>query len=64
MKNLLTMKAVEHFVFVIVVAFAAQVTIGGAPLDLFSAAGRSAALTGIGMAIWRALREIGPTAGA
>lgn len=64
MSNLLTFKAIEHFVVVIVVAFAAQVAVGGATLDLSSSAGRSAAVTAIAVALWRALRENTQTAGA
>lgn len=65
--SLLNLKAVEHFVVVVVVAFASQVAVAGQPLDLSSAAGRSAAVTGAVMVLWRILREDGtgtaPTAG-
>lgn len=65
MNSLLNLKSIEHFMFVIVAAFAAQVVIGGASLDLSSAAGRSAAVTAVAVAIWRAFRETaGSTQGA
>ena len=52
-----SLKTIEHFVFVIVAAFAAQVVVGGAALDLTSTTGRSAAVTAIAVALWRAFRE-------
>lgn len=57
MNKILTLKSIEHFLMVLVVAFAAQVSIGGVPADLSSAAGRSAVVTAIAMGLWRALRE-------
>lgn len=60
MSKLLNMKAIEHFVVVLVVAFASEITIAGAPVDLSSAAGRSAVVTAIVLALWRALRVDAP----
>ncbi len=62
MSKLLNLKAIEHFLVVIIVAFAAQVTIGGVPADLSSAAGRSAIATAALMALWRVIRENAPAA--
>lgn len=66
--SILNLKAIEHFLVVIVVAFASQVAISGQPVDLTSSAGRSAALTAVVMALWRILREDGtgtaPTTGS
>lgn len=62
MDKLFNMKAIEHFVVVIVVAFFAQVAVAGAPLDLSSSAGRTAAVTAILVALWRVVREDIPTA--
>lgn len=52
-----TLKTIEHFVFVIVAAFVAQVVVGGAALDVTSPAGRTAAATAVAVALWRAVRE-------
>lgn len=57
MSKVLNLKAIEHFIVVVIVAFASQVAIAGAPLDLSSAAGRSAAATGVLLVLWRVLRE-------
>lgn len=53
----ISLKDIEHFVFVLVAAFVAQIAVGGAAIDITSAAGRSAAVTAIAVAIWRAIRE-------
>lgn len=60
MKEILNLKAIAHFLTVLIVAFAAQVTIGGAVVDLSSATGRAAVATAVFMAIWRALRITTP----
>lgn len=56
-KLVVDLKTIEHLVVGFVVMFGAQVAINGVPLDLFTAAGRTAAASAIGMAIWRAVRE-------
>lgn len=57
----LNLKTVEHFVFVIVAAFLAQVAIAGAPIDITSSTGRTAAATAILVGLWRAFRETSTT---
>jgi len=57
MNSLFNLKSIEHFIVVLVVAFFAQVAIAGASIDLSSSTGRTAAVTAIGVALWRVFRE-------
>lgn len=53
-----TLTWLRHAIVLFIIAFGAQITVAGQPLDLSSNTGKAAAVSGIASAIWVTLERV------